>query len=80
MKYILSPTLLTVMRHVPQNQLDNFLNQSFPELFRTKEEKQAHALQLIEEMNNRPAPKPTLGIDEAIWEKREEADQNFCLL
>jgi flagellar motor component MotA len=67
----LTPTILTVMRSVPVDEIDRALRKDFPNLFQDKQEKANNNLDLIEKIQNFVPVKGILGVEEAIKQTRE---------
>lgn len=71
LQFGLTPTVRTVIKNVPANELDRLLRDSYPQLFRTDEEKRNHARQLLAEFREIDLPKPLISIEEALRQTRE---------
>lgn len=72
LQFGLTPTVRTVIKNVPANELDRLLRDAYPQLFRTEEEKRNHALQLLEEISAKVLPKPLIPLEEALRRTRED--------
>jgi hypothetical protein len=72
LKFGLTPTVRTVIKNVPAEELDRLLRDAYPQLFLSEEERRNHAIQLIEELNAIEPPKPLISIEEALRRTRED--------